>query len=168
MLLCSTSMLVSELCTREVVVADRDATIFDAAKLMRAFHVGDLVVVEDRHGVKHPVGMVTERDLVVNILAEEVERVAELSVEDVMSRELITAQETADVTEVMKTMRAHGVRRLPVVGPRGELVGMISFDDLLEHVASELGDLAQLLVREHTQERKLRDVAIGGMTGTRH
>ncbi|MCK6546935.1 CBS domain-containing protein [Myxococcota bacterium] len=161
-------MQISQLSSREVVVADRDASISDAAKLMRVFHTGDVVVVEERGGLRYPVGIVTDRDLVVAVLADAIERLDELTVADVMTRAVVTAPDSADISDVMSLMRSHRVRRIPIVGSHGELVGIVSFDDLVEHIAEQFGDLATLLAREHKHEKELAHLAMAGTTGTRH
>ena len=66
-------MAVAEICNRGVIILQRDDTILEAAKLMRQHHVGDVVVVEERGGVRVPVGIVTDRDLVVEIMAPELD-----------------------------------------------------------------------------------------------
>lgn len=66
-------MPVSEICNREVVIVQRNNTILEAAKLMRQHHVGDVLVVEEHSGVQVPVGVVSDRDLVVEIMAPELD-----------------------------------------------------------------------------------------------
>ncbi len=62
-------MAVGEICNREVVIAEKTLSVVDAAQLMRTHHVGDLVVVEERAGRRLPVGIVTDRDIVVEVVA---------------------------------------------------------------------------------------------------
>ena len=66
-------MAASEMFNREIIVVQRDSTILEVAKLMRQYHVGDVTVIEDHSGVQVPVGVVTERDLVVEIMAPELD-----------------------------------------------------------------------------------------------
>lgn len=161
-------MIIAELCTRDVVIADRDASITDAAKLMRAYHVGDLIIVEERKQGRFPIGIITDRDLVIGVLAEHADRLHELRLEDVMSRDVITVRDNADVFEVLKTMRTHGIRRVPVVGREGQLIGVVSFGDLIELIAEQMADLSLLLEREHRHEKEVRDVGLEGTNDTRH
>ncbi len=86
-------MPVSEICNREVVVVQRDDTALETAKLMRQHHVGDVLVVEDRNGVRVPVGIVTDRDLVVEIMAPELDDTV-ITVGDIMAQELVTVKES--------------------------------------------------------------------------
>ena len=162
-------MLIGELCIRDVVIAEPDTRIPQAAKLMRAYHVGDLIVVEEKDGARFPVGIVTDRDLVVGALAEDdMGPIESIRVEDVMSNELVTVREDTDVLDVLKIMRAHGVRRVPVIGSRGELIGVVSFDDLVELVAEQLEDLSALLKREHKHEKEVVGTVTEASEVTRH
>lgn len=144
-------MPVSEICNREVIIVQRDDTVLDAAKLMRQFHVGDVLVVEERNGVRIPVGIVTDRDLVVEALAPELDGNA-ITVGDIMVPGLATVNEGTGIFEAIQYMRAKGVRRLPVVDGNGGLAGIIAMDDLLELLADELLALSKLVKHEQKKE----------------
>ena len=146
-------MPVGEICNREVVVAERPTTIVEAARLMRRYHVGDLVVVDEVQGRRVPVGMVTDRDLVVEVIARE-QPFASCTVSAVMSATVVCVPETAGVIEAIQLMRSHGVRRVPVVDAGGALVGILAADDLLDLLAEELSALARIAPRG--QEREVR------------
>jgi len=104
-------MPISEICNREVIIVQpKDATIV-AAKLMRQHHVGDVLVVEARGGLRIPVGIVTDRDLVVEIIAPELDPAA-ITVGDIMAPDLVTVKENTGIYEAIEYMRAKGVRRL--------------------------------------------------------
>ena len=149
-------MLVSEFCNREVVIVDRATTILEAAKLMRSEHVGDLVVTDNRNGRQVPVGILTDRDIVVELLAEEIE-LDKVSIGDAMSYELLCVKEQDGLQETIEKMRNRGVRRLPVVDDAGALVGIVTVDDLMELVAEQLTDLVRLVGNEQVRERVRRD-----------
>ena len=144
-------MPISEICNREVVFAQRDNSTLEAAKLMRQHHVGDLVVVDDNKGVKVPVGIITDRDLVVEIMATGLDPAA-ITVGDVMTPGLAVVKEDAGLYESIQYMRAVGVRRLPVVNANGGLVGILTLDDMLELLAEEMTTLAKLVKHEHKKE----------------
>ncbi|MBP7926630.1 MAG: CBS domain-containing protein [Desulfobulbus sp.] len=146
-------MPVGEICNREVVVAERTTTIVEAARIMRRYHVGDLVVVDEVQGRRVPVGMVTDRDLVVEVIARE-QPFASCTVSAVMSATVVCVPETAGVIEAIQLMRSHGVRRVPVVDAGGALVGILAADDLLDLLAEELSALARIAPRG--QEREVR------------
>lgn len=145
-------MRVGEVCNREVVVTSKSATLLETAKLMRSQHVGDVVVVEELPDGVHPVGILTDRDIVVELIAEEVPLDA-VTAGDVMSFELVTASEADDLLDTVKRMRNKGIRRLPVVGGNGVLVGILTVDDLIDLVAEQLTDLVRLITHECDQER---------------
>ncbi|MDO8262744.1 MAG: CBS domain-containing protein [Gallionella sp.] len=144
-------MPISEICNREVIVVQPNDTALEAAQLMRQHHVGDVLVVEDRGGVRVPVGIVTDRDLVVEIMAPELDP-AVITVGDIMAPGLVTVKENAGMFEAIEYMRAKGVRRLPVVNDSGGLVGILTLDDLLELLAEELLALAKLVKFEQKKE----------------
>jgi len=148
-------MPISEICNREVVIVQRHNTILEAAQLMRQHHVGDVVVVEERGGVRVPVGIVTDRDLVVEIMAPAIDQTV-ITVGDIMVTELATVKENAGLSETIEYMRAKGVRRVPVVDRGGGLVGILTLDDLLELLAEELLALAKLVRHEQKKEMMSR------------
>ena len=100
-------MSIGEICNRETVFTTKDSSISQAAQLMREHHVGDLVVVEENAGRRIPVGILTDRDLVIEILAKDVDMNA-VTVGDVMSSELLTARESDGLYETLQRMRAKG------------------------------------------------------------
>ena len=148
-------MPISEICNREVVIVQRHNTILEAAQLMRQHHIGDVVVVEERGGVRVPVGIVTDRDLVVEIMAPAIDQTV-ITVGDIMVTELATVKENAGLSETIEYMRAKGVRRVPVVDRGGGLVGILTLDDLLELLAEELLALAKLVGHEQKKEMMSR------------
>jgi len=149
-------MTIGEICTRVTAFTRRETTVADAARLMRQHHVGSLVVVEDVNGGKRvPVGIVTDRDAVVEVMATGLDPNT-ITVGDIMEQELVTARENEGVLETMQIMRYKGVRRLPIVGKSGELIGIVSIDDLLEVMAEELSELAKIVGREQARETATR------------
>jgi CBS domain-containing protein len=145
-------MRIGEICTREVVFCEPDASVAEVARLMRNHHVGDLIVAEKGRVGLEPVGLVTDRDLVVKVLAEGV-AAETLKAADLMTRRVVTALEATDVHEAIERMRNEGVRRLPVVDASGALVGVLSVDDVSELLAEELTALARIPLRQSALER---------------
>ena len=148
-------MSAGEFCNREVVIVERNCSVQEAINLMRAAHVGNVVVVDEEKGVRKPVGILTDRDIVVEILAEDVE-LDVINVGDVMSFKLLTVQEDTPIWETARLMRDRGVRRVPVVNEQGGLEGIISVDDIIDLLAELLSDLAGLITREQKRESKTR------------
>lgn len=148
-------MTIGEICNRETVFVARDSSINEAARIMREKHIGDLVVVEEKGVRRIPVGIVTDRDLVIEILAKDANP-ASLTIGDIMNTDLLTAQENDDTYLTMQRMRTKGVRRLPVVDTGGTLVGIVTIDDFLDLLASELTSLSRLISNEQRRERRRR------------
>ena len=147
---------VGEICMRDPGVATREMTVAAAAKLMREKHVGSVVVVDRMdEGLCIPVGIVTDRDLVVEVMAPGFDAET-ITVGDIMAPELVTIQPDKDTSAVVRSMRMKGVRRLPVVNDQGRLLGLVSFDDVLEVVADELLDLSRNSGLEQSREARQR------------
>ena len=122
---------------------------------MRHYHVGSLVVVDDVNAQRVPVGILTDRDVVVEIDAMDLDAKV-ITAGDIMSSALVTVQENHGVLETIEIMRFKGVRRMPVVNAEGRLVGIVTIDDLLAVLAEELTDIARIVSREQTHEQQAR------------
>jgi CBS domain-containing protein len=149
-------MTVGEVCKRSVVVVAKNETIVDAANHMRASHVGDLVVVEDRQGRRVPVGIITDRDIVVGAVAPNTGHLEHLLVGDIMSPEVVSARETEPLEAALKKMEEHGIRRLPVVDGDGAVVGIVTLDDVLQVLTEQQIGLVKIVVQEQRHERHFR------------
>jgi len=145
-------MRIKEICSRVVVVAEPGTDLREAARLMRDHHVGALVVVEGSDGARRPIGIVTDRDIVVEVVATSGVRPENLRVGDVMSSDLVVAGEDVGVFEAVDLMQDRGTRRLPVVDGEGRLVGIITLDDVLRMIAGELTALAIAAQRSFSRE----------------
>jgi CBS domain-containing protein len=140
--------------TKIVVTATPDNTAARAAQLMRAHHVGSLVVLDGASDSGRPVGIVTDRDLVLAVMAEGLDP-ALFTVGDVMSVELVTAPAGASLLDAAQALRRHRVRRLIVLDDAGRVVGLAALEDLLEALARELSDLAMAL--REAREREIKE-----------
>lgn len=147
-----------QLATTAVVTARRDTPLSECAWRMRSEHVGSLIVVEDdptQPGVQRPVGIVTDRDIVIGAVAPGLDTHV-LTAGDIMASPLATVSDDADMLEALARMREHGVRRLPVVDQSGRLVGILAIDDLLE-LFRDLFDAAVSAIKsEQTRESHTR------------
>lgn len=147
---------IGEICNPEVVTIDHRASVFEAARLMRDHHVGSLIIVDPESTTPNkPLGILTDRDLVVEIMAKDAPEEA-VRVGDLMGPELLTGRHTDGVWETILRMRAMGVRRMPVVDKSGNLAGILAMDDLLQFLAGELTDLVRLVRRERLREEETR------------
>ena len=145
-------MFAGEFCNRDVVITGVSDSLRSAIQLMRTHHVGDVLVVEKVTGTNTPVGILTDRDIVIEVLAQDVE-IDSVTVADVMSDLLITVTEDTGLSETLDVMRSHGVRRLPVIDHSGRLQGIVSIDDILEVLAEQLQKLAILVKTEQRREQ---------------
>ena len=148
-------MNIGELCKREVIIIERDDSILKAAKLMREYHVGDLVVIERQDIGNVPVGIITDRDIVIEVIAEDIE-LNSVTIGDVMSYELLTVQDDDPIVETVQRMRSKGIRRVPVMNRRGSLEGILAVDDLIDLLAEQINDLVSLIGNEQRNEREKR------------
>ena len=148
-------MLLKEACMPDVVYCGPDTNVVEAAHLMRRKHVGDLIVVEDPQGDRIPLGVITDRDLVVEVLARDLDP-ATTKLVDIMRTPVVVAAETEDTAQVVERMRAHGVRRIPVVGKGGGLVGVITLDDLLKQFSADANALLDVVVKGQSHEHRAR------------
>jgi CBS domain-containing protein len=148
-------MNVNELSNPFVVVAQRTTPLTDAARLMREHHVGSLVVVDESGKGRVPVGMLTDRDIVVAVVAREVDP-RTLTAGEVMSGELATVRAEDSAESALRLMRRRGIRRVPVVSETGTLTGIVTLDDLLEKVAEQLSDAVRAIASEQGHETRSR------------
>lgn len=146
-------MSVGEFCTREVVIANKKADITEVAQLMRKYHVGDVIVVERKDEQTIPVGIITDRDIVVELIAQKVD-LDDVTAADVMSFDMLVVTTKDGIWETLQQMRSRGVRRVPVVNERGSLEGILCHDDMVELLAEELTLLARITGSCQERERK--------------
>ena len=149
-------MKVRDFCSRTVAVIEPGASLREAALLMRTAHVGALVVTERKNGMLRPVGMLTDRDIVVAVVAVPGARPEGIRVGDVMSPQLRLAHADDGLFETVQAMSERGVRRLPVAATDGSLFGIVTLADVLRVLAGELGNLALALGRAREQEAGAR------------
>lgn len=148
-------MPIGEFCNREVVIAARDSSVLDAARLMRQYHVGDLVIVDALDGPRRPVGIVTDRDVVVEVVVNGLDP-ATVRVDEIMGETLTTAQVTDGVFDTIALMRRKGIRRIPVVNELGELAGIVTVDDVIGLLAEEMNEVVKVVAREQAREGEAR------------
>jgi CBS domain-containing protein len=136
--------MVGEICSKPAVSVSPDTTVQEAAHRMWSRKVGAVVVVNPSGA---PVGVLTDRDITVRVVAQGADP-AEVRVGTLINRRPTLIREDAGILDATKLMSRRGIRRLPVVSKTGKLVGMISLDDLLMLLGSELGHIASTLASE--------------------
>jgi CBS domain-containing protein len=149
-------MTAGDICNRAVVVAPKTESVVDAARRMRTSHVGDLVVVEIRNDRQMPIGIVTDRDIVIAAVAGDPDHINYLLVNDVMTSGLVTALEHDSIETALKRMKEHGIRRLPIVDADGALAGILTLDDVLQYLTAKQSELVSLVAQEQRRERTHR------------
>jgi CBS domain-containing protein len=148
-------MLLNEVYTPDVVYCSADSTALAAARLMRERHVGDVVVVDEPNGDQTPIGVVTDRDIVVEVVAKDQDP-AKVTVREIMRTPVVVAHATEEVSQAVERMKVHGIRRIPVMGESQRLVGILCLDDLLKQIAAEAGTLVDIVSREQNREHRQR------------
>lgn len=145
-------MRLKELCSPGLITVEPLASLRDAALLMRNTHVGALVVLQGNA----PVGILTDRDIVVAVIAVPEARAEAIRVCDAMSTRLAVASEDDGIFEAVAIMRERAVRRLPVLARDGSLLGIVTLDDLLRVISTELAELAEALRWSRKRELEQR------------
>ena len=148
-------MTIGAICTRKVITVDREIDIPVAARVMRDNHIGYLIVTDARSGGSAPIGVITDRDIVVKVVAKDVDPHT-LTVGDVMTPKPLTAANDDGIGETLRRMRRLGVRRVPVVGPGGRVSGVLSIDDVVDHLVGQLSDVSGSIRNELQFERTLQ------------
>ncbi|HEU4620188.1 MAG TPA: CBS domain-containing protein [Gammaproteobacteria bacterium] len=148
-------MSIGSICNHNVATISPEADIAEAAERMRNEHVGDLIVAKYSDVRLVPLGIVTDRDIVVTVVAKRVDATT-LRVADVMRSDLLTVREDNSLDFALREMRRFGVRRVPVVGVEGQLVGILSIDDVVDRLAAQLGYIADIIRFEQHAEAETR------------
>ena len=143
-----------DICRKPVVTAPAEASILEVAALMRTNHVGSVVVTHGA-GSRSPAGILTDRDIVVEVLALGLDP-ATITAGEIMTQAPAVCPVDEDVLWALKVMRDRGVRRLPVVDGAGELLGMLAFDDVMQHLGGSFGDISQMIGTQRLAETARR------------
>lgn len=138
---------------KQLITLPSDAMLLDAVRLMREHNIGDVIITENLDGELFPVGIVTDRDLALEVLAQ-CANVDELRVSAVMNKYLVTCPLSRGVFEMIRIMKEEGVNRLPVVSESGALKGIVNSKNLMKLLISGLEDLAQISDRQRAKEHE--------------
>jgi CBS domain-containing protein len=148
-------MPINECCTTTVVTCGTDASVPEVAELMRRHHVGAILVTAGQDADRVPVGIITDRDIVLETVALQLD-VPIFTAGDIMSTPVISVRESEGIIEALRLMRSSNIRRLPVVTEAGTLYGIVSSDDLLKLLAAELSLMTGAIVDQREAETRLR------------
>lgn len=148
-------MRVGEYCNRDVVVINGNESVKNAAKLMRSYHVGDLVLLEEQENKKVPIGIVTDRDLVVEVIATGV-KPDSLLVRDILTEPFNCVFADDSLFTALEMMHSNKIRRLPVVDSDKTLIGIITLDDLIDILAETMAKIVDVVKLQQKKEAKQR------------
>ena len=151
----SQSLKIRDIAVHEPITVHANEPIGTCARRMHDEHVGCLVVVEPNDGSDFPVGMLTDRDIAIEVVAFGLDP-GTLTAGDVMSAKPVVVEEDDDLLDALAHMRERGVRRLPVVRPDGALTGMVALDNLLEALGEEIDGVVGVMRAQRTKELRLR------------
>jgi CBS domain-containing protein len=142
-------MAIEQYATRNVVMVSEEASLHEAAHLMKEENVGTIVVVKNKETDLTPRGILTDRDIVIRLLSEDGDP-KQIRVKDISTHNLLVIQQGQGVQETIKALTDKGVRRAPVVDANNKIIGIITLDDLLLLVIEELQCLAGLIKKQMT------------------
>ena len=148
-------MKLKDLCILEVACCTRETTVAAAARLMREHHVGDVIIVDDADEEREPAGILTDRDIVIEVLAKGRDP-NKTTVAEVMATQLVVAGDSEDSTQALQRMAVHGVRRIPVLDEDRCVVGIITLDDLLREQAEQATRFLEVVTKQQAKERRGR------------
>jgi CBS domain-containing protein len=148
-------MKLKDLCVLDVASCTPESTVAEAARLMRQHHTGDLVVLDDADEEREPVGIITDRDIVLEVLAKGRDP-GKTAVREIMSTQLVVASESEDYAQALQRMATHGVRRVPVVDDKRCVVGIVTLDDMLRVHAAQANRLLDIVGKEQVREQRTR------------
>ena len=148
-------MKLKDLCVLDVAFCTPDVTVVEAARLMRQHHTGDLVVLDDADEEREPVGIITDRDIVLEVLAKGRDP-GRTTVREIMSTQLVLASDSEDYAEALQRMATHGVRRIPVVDDKRCVLGIVTLDDMLRVHAAQANRLLDIVGKEQVREQRTR------------
>ncbi len=140
-------MNIGQIASKHAVTVPLGASLEQAAQTMLQNSVGAIVVTDDAGGRPAVAGIITDRDI-VRARLEHASALSALDVADVMTRAPLVLDAQESLTNAIRHLQARRVRRAPVVGRDGELLGLVSTDDLLGEIAAELVGLAHLVARQ--------------------
>lgn len=138
---------------KDVVCLSADNTVLEAAELMRENHIGDVIVTQDLDGRGAPIGIVTDRDIVLHVVAKNLNPES-IKLSEIMTKKIVTANENHDLSDLVKLITEEGVGRLPIVDKEGNLKGILSSKRLFQYFTQCLWDLSTFSGQQQRREGK--------------
>ena len=137
-------------CREQVVAVSPDTPAVEVARIMGEKNVGSVVIVS---GDNRPVGVITDRDLAVRVMAQE-RNPGEVRAGDIVTRDVITFRDSMGVYEAIQKMTAEGIRRMPVVDDAGKLIGIVTMDDIVRMLGEEMAAIAKNIEKQSPPMQK--------------
>ena len=137
-------MGIVQCCRDQVVAVSLDTPAVDVARIMGEKNVGSVVVIS---GDNRPAGILTDRDLAVRVMAQE-KNPGEVRAKEVMTRDVITFQDSMGIYEAIRKMTDEGIRRMPVVDDAGKLIGIVTMDDIIRMLGEEMAIIAKNIEKQ--------------------
>jgi len=131
-------------CREQVVAVSPDTPAVEVARIMGEKNVGSVVIVT---GDNRPVGVITDRDLTIRVMAQE-KNPGEVRAGDIRTRDVITFQDSMGIYEAIQKMTAEGIRRMPVVDDTGRLIGIVTMDDIIRMLGEEMAAIAKNIEKQ--------------------
>lgn len=140
-------MSICDISKKKVFTLSKSEPIWRAAKLMKDEGVGSIIITHDEEGEEVPIGIITDRDVAIKVVAEK--RNAEnIKISEIMSGDLLIIDDDQDIRSTIELMKKKGVRRAPVMNDDDEICGIISLDDLFVYMTDELNNLADVVQKQ--------------------
>lgn len=148
-------MKLEDVCIFEVACCTPEISLTEAARLMRQRHSGDLIVVDNADENREPVGVITDRDIVIEGVAQG-KNPDQTKVRDIMSKRVVVASAAEDLSAAIDRMRAHGVRRIPVLDDEQRVIGVVALDDVVRLHAEQAAAILDVITKQQTREKRTR------------
>jgi len=140
-------MLSGEYCNRDVVFVGDSDYVTKAAELMRDNHITHVVVIQSKFGKNIPVGIISDRDIVIDFIASQVD-IHNTPIKNLLKSNIVVVDEHDDLMVTIKRMRMSGLGRVIVVNSNGELIGVLSIDEIIGVISESIMDLEQIMIRD--------------------
>lgn len=145
-------MPISQFCNEKAIRVGPSATAHSIAKKMKMEHINDVIVEERINGKMEIIGIITDRDIVMEAIAEDIE-LREIKARDMINRKPVTVPESCGVYEAIEIMQKEGVRRLLVMNKSYEVIGVLTTENLLQVLGDEFNQLGNLLKDQSSREK---------------
>lgn len=148
-------MKLEDVCIFDVASCTPEISLTEAARLMRKHHSGDLIVVDNADEDREPVGVITDRDIVIEAVAQG-KNPDQTKVRDIMSKRVVVASASEDLSAAIDRMRTHGVRRIPVLDDERRVIGVVSLDDVMRLHAEQAAAILEVVTKQQQREKRTR------------